>query len=90
MAFTNKNGRSISFECSGLIEELKSDITEFGGNAIIAAWCKECEGVTVYTNYDFIDVNEPVDPEELVEGERIEKMTMTALLLLLEEQNSII
>jgi hypothetical protein len=89
MAFINKNGRSISFECSGMIEELKSDITEFGGNTIIAAWCKECEGVTIYTNYDFIDENEPVDPAEL-EGAHIEKMTMTALLLLLEEQNSII
>jgi hypothetical protein len=89
MAFTNENGRNISFECSGLIEELKSDIAEFGGNSIVAAWCKECEGVTIYTNYDFIDVNEPVDPAEL-EGERIEKMTMTALLLLLEKQNNII
>lgn len=31
MAFINKNGQSISFECSELIEELKDDISEFGG-----------------------------------------------------------
>lgn len=32
MAFINKNGQSISFECSELIEELKDDISEFGGD----------------------------------------------------------
>lgn len=29
MAFTNKRGENISFECSELIDELKSDIEEF-------------------------------------------------------------
>lgn len=30
MAFINKNGESVSFECSELIGELKRDIAEFG------------------------------------------------------------
>lgn len=81
MAFINKNGQSISFECSELIEELKDDISEFGGDRIVAVWCREYQGVTIYTNYDFIT--------ELQKNEQIKKMTMTALLMLLEEQNSI-
>ena len=54
MAFTNKRGENISFECSELIDELKSDIEEFGGDKIVAAWCKDTHGVTLYVNYDFI------------------------------------
>ena len=35
MAFINSQGAKISFECSELIEELKADISEFGGNEIV-------------------------------------------------------
>lgn len=89
MAFINKNGQSISFECSELIEELKDDISEFGGDRIVAVWCREYQGVTIYTNYDFITENKPLQKTELQKNEQIKKMTMTALLMLLEEQNSI-
>ena len=34
MAFVNPQGIKISFECSELIEELKTDIAEFGGDKI--------------------------------------------------------
>lgn len=60
MAFINKNGQSISFECSELIEELKDDISEFGGDRIVAVWCREYQGVTIYTNYDFITEDKPL------------------------------
>lgn len=89
MAFINKNGQSISFECSELIEELKDDISEFGGDRIVAVWCREYQGVTIYTNYDFITEYKPLQKTELQKNEQIKKMTMTALLMLLEEQNSI-
>lgn len=89
MAFINKNGQSISFECSELIEELKDDISEFGGDRIVAVWCREYQGVTIYTNYDFITEDKPLQKTELQKNEQIKKMTMTALLMLLEEQNSI-
>ena len=49
MAFTNPAGIKISLECSALIKELKADIAEFGGNKIVAVWCKEESGVELYT-----------------------------------------
>lgn len=89
MAFINKYGIKISYECTDLIEELKQDIEEFGGDTIIAVWCKENEGITFYTNYDFIDDEEPITENELQDGEFLKQMTMTALLILLEEQNEL-
>lgn len=89
MAFTNPQGLNISYECSGLIRELKADIEEFGGDMIVAVWCKEKEGVTIYTNYDFIE-KEPLKQGELQPGEYLQKMTMSALLILLEKQNEIL
>lgn len=87
MAFTNKQGIKISFECSKLIGELKEDIAEFGGDKIVAVWCKDNSGVTIYTNYDFIDKDQPITENELQDDEYIRKMTMNALLILLEKQN---
>jgi len=90
MGFINSNGENISFECSKLIEELKEDIAEFGGEVFVAVWCKILSGVTVYTNYDFITDDNPVEKSELKSGEFIQPMSMTALLTLLEKQNEII
>lgn len=89
MAFVN-NGESISFECSDLIEELKCDIAEFGGDKVVAVWCKESRGVILYTNYDFIEPDQPLDKTEFKDGEFLKKMTMSALLIVLEKQNSIL
>ena len=55
MAFINEQGIKISFECSELIDELKTDILEFGGDTVVAVWCKDNSGVTLYVNYDFIN-----------------------------------
>ena len=90
MSFINSEGKNISYECSDLIEELKEDITEFGGDKIVAVWCKDVSGVTIYTNYDFIEEDQPITESELCEGEYIKQMTMTTLLILLEKQNEIL
>lgn len=89
MAFENEKGIKISYECTDLIEELRDDIAEFGGDTIVAVWCKKCDGVVIYTNYDFIEEEIPIKESELLDGEFLEKMTMTALLILLEKQNEI-
>ena len=90
MAFTNPQGLNISYECSELIAELKADIAEFGGDEIVAVWCKEKAGITIYTNYDFISEEETLKQSELQPGEYVQKMTMSALLILLEKQNEIL
>lgn len=89
MAFVNEDGVLVSFECTELIKELKEDILEFGGDKIVAVWCKEYEGVVLYTNYDFIAQEMPIQKNELKNGEKIIPMTMSALLILLEKQNKV-
>ncbi len=89
MALNSKN-QNISYECSELIAELKEDIAEFGGNKIVAVWCKDIHWSTIYTNYDFAEDEHPIKKSELKEGEYIQKMTMSALLILLEKQNSVL
>ena len=79
-----------SHDSSDLIEELKLDIEEFGGDKVVAVWCQEINDTVVYTNYDFIDPDMPIQDSELNPDEYIRKMTMTALLILLEEQNRLI
>lgn len=89
MAFINADGKSVSVECSELINELKEDIAEFGGDKIVAVWCKEYEGVIIYTNYDFIDDKEPIMEYDFNNGELFKTMTMNSLLKALEKQNSL-
>lgn len=88
MALINQNDTHIIYESLELIADLKQDILEFGNDYIVAVWYKEVDGVIVYTNYDFIDEDSPIDPSELQEGEKIKSMTMGALLVALEQQNS--
>lgn len=88
MVLINQNDTHVIYESSELIADLKQDILEFGNNHIVAVWYKEIEGVTIYTNYDFIDEDSPIDQSELQEGEKIKPMTMGALLVALEQQNS--
>ena len=89
MALINQNDTHIIYENSELIADLKQDILEFGNDYIVAVWCKEIDGVTVYTNYDFINEDSPIDQSELQDGEKIKPMTMGALLTALEQQNSL-
>lgn len=48
MAFINASGHSVSFDCSELIKELKSDIAEFGGHIILNVVAQDVMGVTLY------------------------------------------
>jgi hypothetical protein len=88
MALINQNDTHIIYENSELISDLKQDILEFGNDYIVAVWYKEIDRVTIYTNYDFINEDSPIDQSELQEGEKIKPMTMGALLVALEQQSS--
>lgn len=90
MAFRNKEGMAISYDCEELIAELKADIAEFGEDEKVNVWCREHEGVTLYTNYDFIAEESTVKKEELKNGETLTVMKMGVLLKLLEQENSIL
>lgn len=88
MALINQNDTHIIYESLELIADLEQDILEFGNDYIVAVWYKEIEGVTIYTNYDFINEDSPIDQSELQEGEKIKPVTMGALLVALEQQSS--
>lgn len=90
MALRNKEGMAISYDCEELIAELKADIAEFGADEEVNVWCREYEGVTLYTNYDFIAEENTVKKEELKNGETLTVMKMGELLKLLEQENSIL
>lgn len=89
MALINQNDTHIIYKSLELIADLKQDILEFGNDYIVAVWYKEIDGVTIYTNYDFINEDSPIDQSELQDGEKIKPMTMGALLTALEQQNSL-
>lgn len=55
MAFLNENNRRISYDCGDLIEELREDIAEFGGDLIVEVVTEAREGVLLYKDYNFID-----------------------------------
>lgn len=88
MAFINHSGKSISFDCTELIEELKEDIAEFGGNMLIEVVTEEREGVTIYKDYNFVDDDEKT-AFKLSKNEKLQRMTASGLLLLYEQENSI-
>lgn len=90
MAFINNLGQSISFDCSELIEELKADIVEFGGDMLVEVVTEQREGVTIYKDYNFIDDSDTEHAFKLSENEKLQKMTASALLLLYEQENSIL
>lgn len=89
MAFINKYGQKISYDCQELIEELKQDIIEFGGDIIVEVVTEEKEGVILYKDYNFIDDDE--ETEFILDiNEKMERMTASALLVLYEKENEIL
>lgn len=88
MAFVNKLGQSISFECSELIDDLKEDISRFGGDLVVEVVTEEREDVTIYKDYTCNDDKNAAC--ELAETEKTKKLTASALLILYEQQNSIL
>ena len=89
MAFINDMGKSISFDCSDLISELKLDIAEFSGDMIVEVVTEEKDGVTLYKDYNFIDGDEKND-FKLSPSEKMQRMTASALLILYEQENSVL
>lgn len=79
----------ISYECTELIEELKNDILEFGGDMLVDAVVRDYSGAEVYVDYNLID-NHPATDLVLIPNEHIVKMTASALLVVFEEQNQVL
>lgn len=89
MAFMNKAGIKISYDCRELIDELKQDIAEFGSHLILDVVVQDVEGVTIYKDYNFIE-NDPATEFTLEPGERITKMTAATLLMMYEKENELL
>lgn len=89
MAFMNKAGIKISYDCRELIDELKQDIAEFGSHLILDVVVQDVEGVTIYKDYNFIE-NDPATEFTLEPGERIAKMTAATLLMMYEKENELL
>lgn len=88
MAFINQYGHKISFDCSDLIDELKSDISEFGDFDVLVVTSMH-EGVTIYKDYNFID-DHPGPGFEIEPDEGVTQMSASKLLALYELQNKIL
>lgn len=89
MAFINSEGEAISFDCLELMEELKADIAEFGGDMLVEVITEERQGVVIYKDYNLVDDDEST-AFKVTEKEKIQKMTASALLLLYEQENGIL
>lgn len=89
MAFLNKAGIKISYDCRELIDELKQDIEEFGSHLILDVVVQDVEGVTIYKDYNFIE-NDPATEFTLEPGERVVKMTAATLLMMYEKENELL
>lgn len=77
-----------NYDPSGLIQEVKSDIENFGGDCFVAVWCKKMpNGRIFFRNYDFVVDEKPIQPSEVAEDEYLKMMSLTALLIILEKQN---
>lgn len=88
MAFINKYGVKVSYNCQELINELQEDIEEFGGDLLLNVVTEVKEGVTIYKDYNFID-DDKVTEFILSDNEELQRMTASALLLLYQKENSI-
>lgn len=79
MALMNEYGESISYECSILIEQLREDVRENTGACLV--WVKQepRHGVNICTDYS-LSKKDGYDTQ----------MSMAALWVILEQQNSVI
>ncbi len=48
MFLRNALGMTISYDCLELIEKLRTNIAEFGGDMLVEVVTEEKEGVTIY------------------------------------------
>lgn len=92
MAVKSPLGITVSYECSELIEELSSDIREFGYDMIVEVVTEDRYGVTIYKDYNFLpDQENPLDGNSFIleMNERIKKIRATDLLALYIKQDDI-
>ena len=92
MAVKSHLGITVSYECSELIEELSSDIREFGDDLIVEVVTEDRYGVTIYKDYNFLpDQENPLDGNSFIleMNERIKKIRATDLLALYIKQDDI-
>lgn len=81
---------NISYDSNDLIEELKSDIEEFGEEHECILIYKVVNDNIVFTNYDFICEEEPFNPnKELLENEYYLETTFKYALEVFKNQNKI-
>ena len=73
----------LSYECSELIEELDSDIEEFGDIDMYAFFDK-INGTTFLTDYDFIE-----DEPKNVKTSTVQIMKASEILKILKKQNEL-
>ena len=95
MAFIDKDGRAISYECNHLIEDLKKDIATYGENVTVQAWVDyntNIEGIAIFKDYDLATVE--LTDEDKKELERtglvLEIMPAGELLEFLIKQNEVL
>lgn len=90
MAFINNEGKSISYDCTDLIDELEQDIAEFGGDRIMDVITEQKHGVTLYKDYWIHDPDLSMPTPALKDTESIITMTATALMEVYKIENEII
>lgn len=78
MAVIGKDGVKYSYDSDNLIQELESDIEEFG-NETVRSYYKKKNGVKLYYDYQF--------HEDDVIGGRYDELDMKSLLQYLKAQN---
>lgn len=88
MAIEGNGGLRVSFDCTALIEELKRDISEFGGDTPVDVVMADHGGVTVYKDYNFTNDNSGIGFVPLPD-EKVVRMTAAELLAAYERQNEI-
>lgn len=81
----------IEYDSDDLIEELKSDILEFGEEHECILIYRVVNNTIIFTNYDFICEEEPFNPnKELQENEYFIETTFKYALEVFEKQNKIL
>lgn len=87
MAIENKFGKKISYDSTDMIEEIKSDIAEFGNNLEVYGIFKNIDSVEICTDYTYAD---DIISGMIEDGETAKLMKAADLLKTLEEQDKIL
>lgn len=89
MAFMNRNGEKISYDCSELIKELELDIYEFGRDELVDVVTENDYGAIIYKDYNLVDDTDPTSAFELEPKETIKRITAGELMKLYMQELSI-